>query len=149
MALMRWEPFRDLMTMQDKMNRLFNEFFARPGSYEEEGIVRGTWSPAVDIYETDNDIVLKAELPGMSQEDIQLEIRENVLTLKGERKQERQVEESNYHRVERSYGTFQRMFTLPNAIQQDRVKARYKDGILEVTMPKAEVSKPKHIAIES
>jgi len=148
MALVRWEPFRELMTLQDRMNRLFGDFFPRQAGLEEESIAGGVWSPAVDIYETDNDIVLKAELPGMKQEDIQLDIRDNVLTLKGERRQESDVKEGSYHRVERSYGAFQRMFTLPNVIQQDKVKAKYKDGVLEVTMPKAEVAKPKHIAIE-
>jgi HSP20 family protein len=148
MAITRWEPFRDLMTMQERMNRLFNEFFSRPAGYEEESTVQGKWTPAVDIYETDSEVVLKAELPGMTQEDIHIEIRENVLTLKGERKQESEAEEGEYHRVERSYGTFQRMFTLPSVIQHEKVKARYKDGVLEVTMPKAEAAKPKHIAIE-
>ena len=148
MAITRWEPFKDLMIMQERMNRLFNEFFSRPAGYDEEGTGQGAWAPLVDICETDDDMILKAELPGMKQEDIQIEIRENVLTLKGERKQENDLKEGQYHRVERSFGAFQRLFTLPNAIQPEKVKARYKDGVLEITMPKAEVVRPRHIDIE-
>lgn len=148
MALMKWEPFKDLLSLQDRVNRFFDEFFPRRGGLEEEGLVRGSWSPAVDIYETDSDVVLKAELPGMKQDDIRLEIRENVLTLKGERKQESELQTDNYHRLERSYGAFQRTFTLPGAIQQDKVTAKFKDGVLEVVIPKAEAAKPKSIKIE-
>ncbi len=135
MALKRWEPFKDVMTLQERMNRVFNEFFSRP-VMEEEGLSRGVWSPAVDICETENEIILKAELPGMKQEDIQLEIRDNVLVLKGERKSGSEVEEGSYHRLERPYGAFQRTFTLPGAVRYEEVRAKYKDGLLEVVIPR-------------
>ncbi|MBI3812930.1 MAG: Hsp20/alpha crystallin family protein [Nitrospinae bacterium] len=147
MALVRWEPFKDLLSIHDRMNKLFEDaFFRAPGM--EEGIAKGTWVPAVDIYETQNDIVLKAELPGLEQKDITVEVKDNILILKGERKFEKEVKEENYHRIERSYGTFQRVFTLPGTVQQDKVKAKFKDGVLEITMSKEEKAKPKMIKVE-
>ncbi len=146
MAIVRWDPFKELLTLQERMNRLFDEVL--PRTREEEGLGKGVWSPAVDIYETEDSIVLKAELPGIKREDISVEIKDNVLVLKGEKKFERDVKEENYHRMERSYGAFQRSFTLPNIVDKDKVKARYKDGVLEVILPKAEEAKPKHIKVE-
>lgn len=129
------------------MNRLFSEVLARSPIGEEE-ISRGAWVPAVDIFETPESIVLKAELPGITKDDIFVEVKDNTLSLKGEKKFEKEVKEENYHRVERSYGSFQRAFTLPSTGQQDKVKAKFKDGILQIVLPKVEEAKPKQIKVE-
>jgi HSP20 family protein len=107
-----------------------------------------SWAPPVDIYETENDIVLKAELPGIDPKDVEVRVEDNTLYLKGERNYEKEVKEQNYHRVERSYGSFARSFSLPNSIDADQVKAEYKDGMLTLTMPKREEAKPKTIKID-
>ena len=149
MAIVRWDPFRDVMTLQDRMNRLFDQALSRTRTDDEEGLTTSTWSPAVDIFETPDSIVMKAELPGVRRENIDIQVRENTLTLKGERKFEREeVKDENYLRMERSYGTFQRAFSLPAVIQQDKIKAVFKDGVLEVTLPKAEEVKPKQVKVE-
>jgi HSP20 family protein len=136
-----------MVTIRERMNRIFDDFFRT--QEVGEGLPAGAWSPAVDIYETANEVVLKAELPGLSQKDIQLEIKDNTLTLKGERVKEQEVKEENYYRRERIYGSFHRAFTLPGTVQQDKIQARYKDGILEVIMPKAEAAKPRQIKVET
>jgi len=146
MAIVRWEPLRDLMTAQTDFGRLFREAFA-PFSGETELSTRA-WAPAVDIFETNNDIVLKAELPGVDPKDVEVRVEDNTLYLKGERKFEKEVKEQNYHRVERSYGTFARSFSLPNSISADKVKAEFKDGLLSITMPKREEAKPKTVKID-
>jgi len=148
MAIVRWDPFRDLMTIQERMNRLFDQTLSKTRTEDEEGLTASTWSPAVDIYETADSIVLKAELPGLSRENIDIQVRDNTLTLKGERKFEREVKDENYLRIERSYGAFQRGFSLPAVIQQDKIKATFKEGVLEVSMPKAEEAKPTQVKIE-
>jgi HSP20 family protein len=130
------------------MNRLFDQTLARTRGEEEEGIATSTWMPSVDIYETPDQVVLKAELPGLTREDIDINVRNNTLTLRGERKFEREVKEENYLRIERAYGSFQRSFTLPATIQQDKIKAVFKDGVLEVSLPKAEEARPKQIKID-
>jgi HSP20 family protein len=147
MALIRWDPFREISALQERMNRLFSEV-ARRSPVAEEEMVQGAWIPPVDIFETGDSIVIKAELPGISKEDITLEVKENTLTIKGEKKFEKDVKEESYHRVERSYGAFQRAFSLPGTVQQDKVKAKFRDGILEVTLPKAEEAKPKQIKVD-
>jgi HSP20 family protein len=148
MAILRWDPFRDLVSIQERMNRLFDQTLARTRGEEEEGIATSTWMPSVDIYETPDQVVLKAELPGLTREDIDINVRNNTLTLRGERKFEREVKEENYLRIERAYGSFQRSFTLPATIQQDKIKAVFKDGVLEVSLPKAEEARPKQIKID-
>jgi HSP20 family protein len=145
MSIIRWDPFRDLLTLRDKMNRLFEETFSLRG--EEKDLISGTWTPAVDIYETENSVVLTAELPGMDEKDIQLKIENNNLVLKGERKFEKETKEENYHRIERAYGSFYRSFTIPTAVDQERITAEYNNGVLKVTMPKKEEVKPKEIKI--
>ena len=147
MALIRWDPFRDLLSLQDRMNRLFEESMTRNKVFEE-ALTTGIWSPVVDIYETDTSVILKAELPGMTKEDIAIEINENNLILKGERKFQKDIKEENYHRIERSYGSFSRSFTLPDTVDRERVSASFKDGILEITIPKIEGARPKQIEIE-
>ena len=145
MAVVRWTPMGPLRSFQEEMNRMFNEFFRSGG--EEAGWGLRTWAPPVDIYETDDALVLKAELPGVSKEEVSIEIHHNTLLLKGERKGEAEVKEDQYHRVERAYGTFQRSFVLPTLVDQEHVQATYKDGVLELRLPKSEAAKPKRIAI--
>ena len=148
MAIVRWEPFRDLVSIQDRMNRLFDESFrglARPG--EEDWGLGGTWAPPVDIYEHEGNIVLKAELPGVDPKEVDVHLENNVLTLRGERKFGSEVTRENYHRVERSYGTFSRSFTLPAVVDQQHIQAVFKEGVLQVTLPKREEAKPKQILV--
>ena len=147
MALIRWDPFREMSALQERMDRLFSDVRAQAPVRGEE-IVQGAWIPAVDIFETNEAIVLKAELPGITAQDISVEVKDNTLTLKGENKFEKEVKEENYHRMERSYGSFQRAFTLPGTIHQEKVKAKFKDGILEITLPKVEEAKPKQVKVE-
>jgi HSP20 family protein len=148
MAIVRWEPFRDLVSIQDRMNRIFDDAFrgARTGS-EDDWALGGTWAPAVDIFEKDGSIVLKAELPGVDPKDVDVRVENNVLTLRGERKFENEVKREHYHRVERAYGTFSRSFTLPNVVDTEKIKAEYKEGILQVSLPQKEEAKPKQISI--
>ncbi len=151
MAIVRWEPFRDLVGLQERMNRLFEQSFRglphnAPG--DDEWSLGGTWAPAVDIFEQDGNIVMKAELPGIDSKDVDIRLENNVLTLRGERKIDNEVKRESYHRVERAYGAFQRAFTLPGMVEQDKVKAKFKDGILEIVLPKAEKAKPKQVKVE-
>jgi HSP20 family protein len=146
MAIVRFEPFRDLMSLQDRMNRLFHESY-RSQTSEDDWALGGTWAPAVDIYEQENNIVLKAELPGVDPKDVDIRLENNTLTLRGERKFDNEVKKENYHRVERAYGAFTRSFTLPTVVDQNSIKAEFKDGVLRVTLPKREEAKPKQIQI--
>ena len=149
MAIVRWSPFRDgfrdMVGLQDEVNRLF-ETFAKPN--DSQSLIEGTWAPSVDIHENKDEIVIDAELPGINQKDISVTVTDNVLTIRGEKKQEKEVKEENYHRVERSYGLFSRSFTLPVGVKADQIKAGYKDGVLKITLPKAEEVKPKQISID-
>ncbi|MGC2424034.1 MAG: Hsp20/alpha crystallin family protein [Nitrospirota bacterium] len=146
MTLIRWDPIGSLVSLQERMNRLFEESVRRSDS----SIGGGTWTPAVDIYETGKDIVISAELPGMSESDVDVEVRENVLTVKGERRFEREVKEENsYHRVERSYGKFSREFSLPKNVETEKITARFDKGVLEVRLPKAAESEARAIKIET
>lgn len=146
MAIARWSPYRDMVSVRDEMNRVFNEFFGR-GANDEGAWFAGAWSPPVDIYETDQALMMKAELPGFSKDDISIELKDNTLFLKGERKRQDEVSESNYHRTERVYGAFQRSFQLPTTVEHDKVQASYKDGILELHFPKIPAAQPKRIAV--
>lgn len=146
MAIVRWEPFQNLLATQREFDRLFREAFT-PFLGEGETSTR-TWAPPVDIYETGDNIVLKAELPGIEPKDVEVRVEDNTLYLKGERKFEKEVKDENYHRVERSYGAFARSFALPNSIDAEKVAAEYKDGVLTLTLPKREEAKPKTIKID-
>ena len=148
MALVRWRPFRDLVSIQDEVNRLYNDFFGRVPSRFDTELSRSEWTPSVDISETKDEIVVKTEVPGMNKDDIKITLQDNVLTLRGERKQEKEEKDTNFHRMERCYGSFTRSFNLPTVVQADKIKASYKDGILNITLPKAEEVKPKQIPIE-
>jgi HSP20 family protein len=144
MAIVRWEPVRDLLTLQDRVNQMIQ------GSYrgsDEDWALGGSWAPAVDIYEKDGNIVLKAELPGLDPKDVDVRVENNVLTLRGERKFDNEVKRDNYHRVERAYGTFTRSFTLPNVVDTNNIKADFKDGLLHVVLPKREEAKQRQIQI--
>ena len=146
MAIVRWEPFSNLVTAQRDFDRLFKEAF-NPFFGESE-LSTHTWAPPVDIYETENDIVLKAELPGVDPKDVEVRVEDSTLYMKGERKFEKEVKNENYHRVERSYGSFARSFSLPNSINAEKVKAEFKDGLLTLTLPKREEAKPRAIKID-
>jgi len=147
MSLMRWRPTHDLISMREEMNRLFDNFFS--GFPERRrGLLEGEWAPSIDVAETDEEIVVTAELPGVKQEEVDISIADSVLTLKGEKKEEKEVKEKNYHRIERSYGSFQRSISLPTSVEASKAKATYKDGILRVTVPKVEEAKPKQIKID-
>ncbi|HYG11713.1 MAG TPA: Hsp20/alpha crystallin family protein [Pyrinomonadaceae bacterium] len=145
MSITRYDPFRDLRMLQDEVNRLFSSNLSR--SFGDEGIARGAWAPTVDIYENKDQIVLEAELPGMNREDFELSIENNVLTLRGERRFEKRDESDNYHRVERSYGSFTRSFTLPQTVSPENVAAEYKNGVLRVVLQKREEVKARRIEI--
>jgi len=147
MPIVRWTPFRELSTVQDRMNKLFEDVIRSPYR-PDEGFVVSAWTPAVDIYETDKEIVLKAELPEMPEKDIEIRVEDNNLIVSGERRKEKEVKEENYHRIERSYGSFYRSFTLPHAVDRENIKASYKDGVLKVILPKKEEAKPKQIKID-
>ncbi len=143
-ALVRWDPFRELAALHERLNRLFEDF-----GREEDVTLSGDWIPPVDIYQNDaHEIVLKAELPGLKREDIDVRVENNTLTLRGERRQEREIKKDRYHRMERTYGSFTRSFTLPSTVDPEKVRAEYKDGVLTVTLPLREESKPKQIKVE-
>ena len=146
MALTRWDPFRDLVTLQERMNRIFDESYRARGG-DEDWALGGSWAPAVDIFEKDGNIVLKAELPGVDAKDVDVRVENNVLTLRGERKFDNEVKRESYHRVERSYGAFTRSFTLPNVVDTGNIKADFKDGVLHMVLPKREEAKPRQIQI--
>ena len=145
MAISGWDPFRDLSVLQERMNRLFED--AGRTYRGDEAAATTTWSPAVDIFETENDIIVRAELPGIERKDIALNLDNNVLTLKGERKFEKETRQENYHRIERSYGGFSRAFSIPAIVDEEKIRADYKDGILSIALPKKEQVKPKQIKI--
>jgi HSP20 family protein len=145
MSITRFDPFRDLRTLQDEVNRLFSTSFSR--SFGDEGMARGAWTPSVDIYESQDQIVLEAELPGMNREDFEVTVENNVLTLRGERRFEKREESDNYHRVERAYGGFSRSFTLPQTVSPDGATAEYKNGVLRVVLQKREEVKARRIEI--
>ena len=145
MASVRYDPFRDLRSLQEEVNRLFSTNLTR--AFGDEGIGRGAWAPSVDIYENKDQIVLEAELPGMKQEDFDLSIENSVITLRGERRFEKTDDSDNYHRVERSYGSFTRSFTLPQTVSAEEAKAEYTNGVLRVTLPKREEAKSRRIEV--
>ena len=143
MTIVRWEPFRELSSLQTEMNRLFNAAFDTPPG---NGGAR-RWSPAMDLVETDEHFVLRADLPGMTENDVNIELEDNVLTVSGERKAEHEEKREGFYRVERSFGTFSRSLTLPKGIDPEAVTAGFQNGVLEVRVPKPEQRKPRKITI--
>jgi HSP20 family protein len=146
MALVRWEPVREITSIQSEMNRLFNTFFDTPTA--GNGSTARRWIPAMDLVETDDHFVLKADLPGLKEEDVNIEVEENVLTVSGERKSEHEDKREGYVRVERSYGSFRRSLTLPKGVDAEAVTANFENGVLEVRIPKPEERKPRRVAIQ-
>jgi HSP20 family protein len=142
-TIARLEPFRGLSTLQDQFNRLYNESFQTHG--EESALT--TWAPAVDIYETPNELVVKADLPDVNEKDIDVRVENNLLTIHGERKFEKSVTEENFLRVERAYGSFSRSFSLPNTLNAEAIAAEYKSGVLTITLPKREETKPRQVKV--
>ena len=141
--LTRWEPSRGVTTLQDQINRLFNDSFQRT---DEEASL-SAWAPAVDIYETGQELVVKADLPEVAPKDLDIRVENNILTIRGERKFEKNVNEDNYLRVERSYGSFSRSFTLANTVNSEAIAADYQNGVLTLSIPKREEAKPKQIKV--
>lgn len=146
MTLTRWDPFRDLLSLQERMNKLFEDSLARSNSPAGEAAA-GTWSPPVDIVEKEDEIMLRAELPGIDLKNVDLQVHDDTLVLRGERQFDQETKKENYHRIERAYGTFSRSFTLPSSVDQAGIKAKLKDGILEVHLPKVQSAKPRPIPI--
>jgi HSP20 family protein len=142
MAVQRWNPWHDLMRMQEDFNRTI-ESFMRPGSVSEF-----RWTPDVDVYETDNEIKVRADLPDVEAKDVDVSITDNTLRIKGERKYSEEVKKENYFMSERRYGSFERMIDLPEYVKSEEVQAVYKDGVLEITLPKAEEKKAKEIKVK-
>ena len=147
--IIRFDPFEDLTHLQHEVNWLFENTTRTTGRNGAEQASARIWAPAVDIFEDQNEIVVKAELPGLKQEEIDIELTGDTLTLKGERKFEDTQRKDNYVRVERTYGSFQRSFTVGVPVQHDAVKASYKDGLLEIHLPKSEATKPKKVQVTS
>ncbi len=145
MVHVKWEPFRDLMAMQDRMTRLFDETLSR--IFKEE-MPRRVWSPPVDIVEREKEVVIKMDLPEMDQNEIDIKVEENTLIVQGERKFIKDTKDENYIQIERPYGTFQRTFSIPRTIDQEKIKASYKEGVLRISLPKKEMSLPKQIFVE-
>ncbi|MGD2184791.1 MAG: Hsp20/alpha crystallin family protein [Desulfobacterales bacterium] len=146
MAIVKWDPFRDVAALQDRINRIFNESFGRSRDLDDE-VSLYDWRPPVDIYEAADAIVLKIELPGVKKDDVSVEVKDNVLTLKGERLLDPEIKDEHYYRKERSFGKFNRSFSLQELIKPDLIKASFRDGILTIKIPKAEEEKPKQITV--
>jgi len=146
MTIVRWDPFRNMTTLQDRINRMFDETTSRSKDYDVE-VNKCDWRPVVDIYDTEKAIVINVELPGVTRESISLDVKENILTLKGERKSDEKISHENYYRMERCFGTFERAFTLPATVDPERITANFKEGILRVEIPKPEENKPEQITI--
>jgi len=146
MELVRWNPIRDMFSLRNHMNRVFGDFYF-PTNREEGDLSIWNWNPVVDVYDNDDNIVLKAEIPGIDKKDIEVDVKGRVLTLKGERSSDNEVKEDNYYRRERCFGKFERAFNLPVDVELDKIRANYKDGVLEIEIPKPEEKKPKQITV--
>jgi len=145
--LIRWQPMREMVTLRDAMDRLFDEAFTRPWGLTDGGRLAVT--PSLDMFETENDVVLKATLPGMKAEDVEINVTGDMLTIKGETKEKSEVKEKAYHIREQRWGRFERSVPLPTSVLSDKAKAEFEDGILTVTLPKAEEVKPKTISVKA
>ncbi len=143
MAITRWDPFRELSTIQDRMNRLFQESYAG----QDQELSTSAFAPPVDVYEDEHNIILKVEVPGIDEKDIDIRLENHTLVVRGERKFEKEEKEENYHRVERRYGTFVRSFSLPNTVDAENVRADYDKGVLKISLAKKAEAKPKQIKV--
>ena len=142
MAITRWDPFRELYALQNRMNRLFDEQYSG-----REELTTGAFVPAVDIYEDEHGIQLKLEVPGIDEKDLDIKVENNVLSVSGERKFEKEEKEENFHRIERRYGSFTRSFTLPNTVNTEDIQANYENGVLKIQLAKRAEAKPKQIKV--
>jgi HSP20 family protein len=147
MTIVRWEPLRELSSLQSEMNRLFNTVFDQPGAGGGNGGTLRRWVPAMDLVESDDHFILRADLPGLSEDDVKIELEDNTLTLSGERKTEHERNEEGFYRIERAFGSFSRSLTLPRGIDPESVQASFDRGVLEVRIPKPEERKPRRIEI--
>ena len=147
MSIVRWDPFRNISSLQDRINKIFEESMERNREYEDGNIVMCAWKPSVDIFETTDGIVIRAEIPGVKKEDVSVEVKDNILTLKGERKPDPDVEENHFYRRERVYGKFHRAFTMRDLVNPDSIRAKITDGVLEVEVPNPEEEKPRQIKV--
>ena len=145
MAIVRWDPFRNINTLQERINRLFEDAF--PRSTEDDQDMVCAWRPMVDIYETESGIVIQADLPGVEKEHVSVEVKDNILTIQGERRDDSTAGDENYYRRERTCGSFQRSFTLRSVITPDLIKASFRNGVLKVEIPKPEEEKPKQVTV--
>jgi HSP20 family protein len=146
MAIVRWDPFRELNAAQERMSRLFGDAYRQ---IDDDVMRRGAWVPPVDIYDSGNhELVIKAELPDMKKEDIEITVENNSLTLRGEKKIDSELKEDNCHRIERTYGAFSRSFSLPATVDTSKVTADYRNGVLTITLPTREEAKPKQIQVQ-
>src|SRR6201987_2864930 len=143
-VLTRWDPFREFTTLQDRMNRLFQQSF---GEGREESLTTGAFAPAVDVYEDEHHVTLKIEVPGIDEKDLDIRVENNILSVHGERKFEKEEKEENYRRIERQYGSFTRSFTLPSSVDPGQVSANYDRGVLKITLAKKAEAKPKQIKV--
>ena len=148
MALVRWEPVRELTSLQDEMNRLFNTFFDTPRTGGSNAATVRRWVPAMDLVETDDHFILRADLPGLSEEDVTIELEDNVLTVSGERNAEHEDKGEGFYRVERSFGSFRRSMTLPEGVDPETVTAQFDKGVLEIRIPKPQERKPRRVSIQ-
>ena len=146
MNLIKWNPWREMNTLQNRFNHLFADAFLQPARSDDD-MSLGAWHPVVDMYDEDDKIVIKAELPGMEKKDITVDVKDRVLTISGERNFDNEVKEENYYRRERACGKFQRAFSLPADVDSDTIKADFKDGLLKIEVPKPEKQKPKQITV--
>lgn len=146
MQLVRFNPMRDMFNVRKRINHIFDDFFY-PTLKSDEGLSMWNWKPVVDIYDNDDNIVIKAELPGVNKEDINIDVKDRFLTLQGERSVENEIKEDKYHRKERAYGRFERVFTLPAEVDSEKIEADYKDGVLTINIPKPEKEKPRQITV--
>ncbi len=148
MAIVRWDPFRDLMNLQDEVNSLFRRSFFRGADTPATAETTATWAPPLDMYESDDRLTVEVELPGLEGKDIDISLEDDILHIKGERKFAGEVKEDNYHRVERAYGYFERNIPLPRKVDEDKVAASVTGGVLRIEMPKAAEAKPRQIPIK-
>jgi len=146
MQLVKFSPVRDMFSFRNRINHMFDDVFY-PINRDEVELSMGSWNPVVDVYDNDDSIVIKAELPGIDKEGIEIDVKDRVLTLKGERSSESEVKDDNYYRRERSFGKFERAFNLPADVDPDKIKADYKDGVLKIDIPKPEEKKSRQITI--
>ena len=147
--LTRWEPAREMMTLREAMDRLFNEAFTHPLSLMREGGSTGSATPPIDMYHTENEVVVKAALPGIKAEEVQINVNNDVLTIRGETKHDAEKKEQSWHIRERGWGAFERSVMLPTSVMADRATAEFENGVLTITLPKSEKAKPKTISIKA